>query len=177
MIVIGIDLAAKEYNPTGLCAKQDSKIFFKTVYTNEEIISFIKNYNPHVIAIDSPIMKGEPRVREADRLMYKYGALPPTMQSMKLLTIRGSKLAEILSKKYDVIEVYPTATAKILRIYNKNYRKTASLLNINIKNKHELDAYLCCITAEYYLRGETIAIGDGEGRIIIPSEKAYPHNI
>lgn len=177
MIVIGIDLAAKKSNPTGLCAKEDSKKFFKTVYTDEEVISFIKNYNPRVIAVDSPIMKGEPRVREADRLLYKYGAIPPTMQSMKLLTIRGSKLAEILSKKYEVIEIYPTATAKILGIYNKNYRKTASLLDIDIKNKHEFDAYLCCITAEYYLRGETIAVGDLEGRIIIPYEKVDPHNI
>ena len=176
-MVIGIDLAAREYNPTGLCVKQGSKNFFKTFYSNEEIISFVKNYNPKVIAIDSPIMKGESRIREADKLMHRYGALPPTMQSMKLLTIRGTKLSEELSKNYKVIEVFPTATAKILGIYNKNYRKTADLLNISIRNKHEFDAYLCCITAEYYIRGETVAVGDEEGRIIIPYKRVDSHNI
>ncbi|HDM67013.1 MAG TPA: DUF429 domain-containing protein [Thermoplasmatales archaeon] len=169
MTVIGIDLAGKPCNPTGLCAKQGDKKIFKTVYLEEEIISFITEFKPIVIAIDAPIMKGEVRVRLADKLLRRYGALPPTLESMRQLTIRGSRLAESLSREYRVIEVFPTATAKILKVYRSNYRETASLLGVKVRNKHELDAYLCCLTAEYYLRGEVEKIGDEEGGwIFIP---------
>ena len=36
------------------------------------------------------------------------------------------------------------------------------------KNKHELDAYLCCLTAKMYLEEKTVEIGDKKGKIIIP---------
>ncbi len=168
MIVIGVDLAGKPSNPTGLCAKEGEGKVFKTVYSEKEITSFIEEFKPLVVAIDAPIMKGEPRIRLADKLLRRYGALPPTLESMRDLTIRGSRLAERLSKHYEVIEVFPTATAKILKIYRRDYRRTADILGVNVRNKHELDAYLCCLTAEYYLKGEVERIGDSDGWVIVP---------
>jgi len=166
--IIGIDLAGKTKNPTGICLLNDNELKFKILNNDKQIIQTCLDFKPDVIAIDAPIMKGKPRIRKADRIMKKYRALPPSLPSMKKLTIRGSKLAEKLIVYYKVIEVFPTATAKILGIYNKNYKETAEKLGIKIKNKHELDAYLCCLTARLFLEKKAVKIGDKEGKIIVP---------
>jgi predicted nuclease with RNAse H fold len=166
--IIGIDLAGKTKNPTGICLLYYGKLEFKTVKTDKQILKICFDFKPEIIAIDAPIMKGKPRIRKADEILKKYKALPPTLPSMKHLTIRGSKLAEKLRTNFKVIEVFPTASAKTLGIYNKNYKKTAEKLDIKTKNKHELDAYLCCLTAKLFLEKETIKIGDKQGIIILP---------
>lgn len=71
---------------------------------------------------------------------------------MKPLTIRGSHLASQLKTQHEIIEVFPTATAKILGTYNKNYNKVAAKLDIKVKNKHHLDACLCSLTVEMHLQ-------------------------
>ena len=103
----------------------------------------INQYKPSVIAIDAPIIKGDSLVRKADRLMKKYGAMPLTMPSMRLLAQRGTKVARKFEELgYEVIEVFPTGTAKILGFYEKNYRKSIQHLNMQnvFNNKHEYDA-------------------------------------
>lgn len=168
MKILGIDLAGRSTNPTGICIFDNGKIFFKTAHSDEEILQTCFGLNPDVIGIDAPVMYGRIKVRKADKVLKKYGALPPTLPSMRCLTIRGSKLAAELSSRYKVIEVFPTATAKILGVYNKDYRETARLLGVDVVNKHELDAYLCCITAKMFIEGETVTVGDDEGRIVVP---------
>jgi hypothetical protein len=174
MNIIGIDLAGKPHNPTGICTleTESNSIFLKTIYSDEEILEEISIYAPDqtVIAIDAPLIKGNiPKIRLADKLLKKYGAMPPTMQSMKSLSVRATDLVRRLeSKGYKVIEVFPTATAKILRVYNKDYIKVSKALNIEAKNKHELDAYLCALTGKLFLQGKTIEVGDEEGKIILP---------
>lgn len=169
MIVVGIDLAGKSKNPTGICIFKDGKYSFKTLYLDEEIINEINALKPSIIAIDAPIMEGEPRVRLADRILKKYGAIPPNLASMKQLTDRGSRLARILEKNFKVIETFPTATAKIMGVYSKNFKKTAEILKVKVNNKHELDAYLCCIVAKMFLEGRATEVGDKEGKIVIPA--------
>jgi len=166
--ILGVDLAGKTTNPTGICIVKDDKIEFKTVYSDKQILGISAKCNPDMIAIDAPMMQGEPRIREADRILKKYGAFPPSLLSMKSLTLRGSKIAAQLTTRYKVIEVFPTATAKILGIYNRNYKEIAAKLDIKVKNKHELDAYLCCLTAKMFLEGKTLEIGDAAGKIIVP---------
>ena len=168
MKILGVDLAGKTANPTGICILKDDKIEFKTVYSNKQILGISAEFKPDIIAIDAPIMQGEPRIRKADRMLKKYGAFPPSLPGMKSLTLRGSKLEVQLKTRHKVIEVFPTATAKILEIYNRNYGKTAEKLGIKVKNKHELDAYLCCLTAKMFLEGKTVEIGDEAGKIIVP---------
>ena len=173
--ILGIDLAGRPENPTGICLFKNNETCFKTVYSDEQIFRIVSEFKPDIIAIDAPIIKKEqqPYVRKADKLLKKYKSLPPTLPSMRLLTLRGSKIAAKLKEtKYKVIEVFPTATAKILEIHDKNYRKTAEKLKINVKNKHELDAYLCCITAKMHLEKKTVTIGDKDGKIVIPAEGA-----
>ena len=168
MKILGIDLAGKTTNPTGICSLKNDQIEVKTVYPDKQILEISAEFKPDIIAIDAPIMHGKPRIRKADRLLKKYGTLPPTLSTMKYLTIRGSGLTVKLATRYKVIEVFPTATAKILGIYSRNYRETAFNLDVKVKNKHELDAYLCCLTAKMFLHGKTITIGDDEGKIIVP---------
>ncbi len=166
--IIGIDLAGKTKNPTGICLLNESELEFKVLNNDKQIIQTCLDFKPDLIAIDAPIMKGKPRIRKVDNIMKKYKALPPSLPSMKKLTTRGSKLAEKLSTSYKVIEVFPTATAKILGIYSKKYKETAEKLGIKIKNKHELDAYLCCLTAKLFLEKKALKIGDKQGKIIVP---------
>lgn len=146
----------------------DDSFMFKTLYSDEEILQACFGLKPDVVAIDAPIMEGEVRIRKADEMLREYGALPPTLPSMKCLTVRGSKLAARLRSRYNVIEVFPTATAKILGVYNKDYRETSRMLRIDVRNKHELDAYLCCITGRMFIEGKTVTVGDEEGGVVIP---------
>ncbi len=131
----------------------------------------INQYKPSVIAIDAPIIKGDSLVRKADRLMKKYGAMPLTMPSMRLLAQRGTKVARKFEELgYEVIEVFPTGTAKILGFYEKNYRKSIQHLNMQnvFNNKHEYDAYLCSLTAKLHYYGGTKEVGDEQGTIVVP---------
>ena len=166
--IIGIDLAGKTKNPTGICLLKNNEPEFYILYSNKQILKTSLDFKPEIIAIDAPIMKGKPRIRKADRVMKKYKALPTSLPSMKKLTIRGSKLSEKLGAYYKVIEVFPTATAKILGVYSKNYKETAEKLGIKIRKKHELDAYLCCLTARLFLEEKAVKIGDKDGKIIVP---------
>jgi predicted nuclease with RNAse H fold len=166
--ILGIDLAGKSTNPTGICIFKNNKIELETIYLDDEILRISREFKPDIIAIDAPIIQGEVRIRQADKLLKKFKAIPPTLPGMKPLAIRGSKLAVQMKKCCKVIEVFPTATAKILGIYNKDFRITEIKLDIKVKNKHELDAYLCCITAKLFLEGKTVEIGDEEGFIVIP---------
>jgi len=169
--ILGIDLAGKARNPTGICIFKEDSVILKTVYNDEEIWGIANALKPDVVAIDAPIIKGETKIRKADILLKKYRALPVTLPGMTALAMRGTKLAAQLSKYYQVIEVFPTATMKILGFYHKNYKETARFLKIKVENKHELDAYICCLTGKMFLEGKTETLGDENGRIIIPKVK------
>jgi len=158
---MGIDLAALPKNPTGVCTIGET-ISLSTVYGDREIFSYVHRMAPDMVAVDAPLMKTI-RVREADRLLKKYGAMPPTMSSMALLTKRAQRIVAQL--KIPVIEVFPTASAKILGIYEKNWRSTADKIGVPAKNKHELDAYLAAYTAYLFTIGKTEKIG---GAVVIP---------
>ena len=166
--ILGIDLAGKLKNPTGICILTDDDIILKTVNEDKEILEIVNSLRPDIIAIDTPIMRGKPKIRKADIILKKYKAFPPTLPGMIPLTIRGSKLAAQLSKYCRVIEVFPTATAKILGVYHKNYKETAAILNVKVKTKHELDAYICCLTGKLFIERKTENVGDKNGIVIIP---------
>ncbi|UCF13757.1 MAG: DUF429 domain-containing protein [Thermoplasmatales archaeon] len=168
MKILGIDLAGKSKNPTGICILKDNEFILKTVNEDKEILEIASALRTDIIAIDTPIMRGKPKIRKADIILKKYKAFPPTLPGMIPLTIRGSKLATELSKYSRVIEVFPTATAKILGIYHKNYKEIAAILNVKVKTKHELDAYICCLTGKLFNEGKTENVGDENGIVIIP---------
>ncbi len=159
----GIDLAAREKNPTGICIINDD-LFLDTVYKDDEILEFIHSMTPNIVAIDAPIM-ANPRMRDADRELKKYGAMPPSMPSMAELSRRAWNLSKKIGVQ--VIEVFSTATAKIIGVYSRDYREMALKLQINAKNRHEVDAYLAAYTAKLWWNGRAVEVGSKE-KIIIP---------
>lgn len=161
--IVGIDLAGLPKNPTGICIIGE-EIFLLTLYEDEEIIGMVNETSPKIVAIDAPIMD-KIRMRKADKILKKYGAIPPTLPSMKILTERAKRIVD--SIEADVIEVFPTASAKIMGVYDKNWQKMAEKFGISAKNKHELDAYIACYTAYLYLKGMAEKVG-GKRKVIIP---------
>jgi len=168
--VMGIDLAALPKNPTGICMMYENKISLDTVYGDEEIMEIIRKVKMEVIAIDAPLME-EVKVRDVDKLLKKYGAMPPTMKGMRKLTERAWELLKKIEKECDarIIEVFPTATAKILGIYSRKWKEMRDILGIEARNKHELDAYLCALTACLYREGRAIEVGK-DGKVVVPLE-------
>ena len=171
MNIVGVDLAAKQKNPTGICSLNTETCLY-TLYSNKDIITGVQDHMPELIALDAPLIKGKIRIRKVDRYLMKYGALPPSIPSMKSLVQRGSKMADIfLSLGYNVIEVFPTATAKILGLYSPDYKLMAQKFGIQPRNEHEMDAYLAALTGKLKVTYQAVEIGDDDGRVILPREK------
>ena len=169
MKIVGIDLAAKEKNPTGLALVEDKRVECITVYTDSQIFSQIFSFNPSVIAIDAPLTLDENRY--ADRYLRKYGAMSLKIPSIKLLAERGLRIKnEIENCGFKVIEVFPTATAKILGFYRKNKIEMLNYFKdfemTGCRNKHEVDAIIAAYTALLYTQGECVEM---EG-VVFPRE-------
>ena len=97
-ICVGIDLAGKNKNITGFCVLKNNIAETKSLYTDNEIIDEIMSIVPDIIAIDSPFIF-PPKIRKCDKILKKYGAMPPTFKGMSVLSERGANLSEILKKK------------------------------------------------------------------------------
>lgn len=187
---IGIDLAGTEKHPTGICELEieNNEKFIKTkiLYKDEEIINEIINISNYkkilVISIDAPLSKGKFINRKCDIELRNYGALPLTLKGMKDLMERGITISNELKKinyeknqQWKIIEVFATASGKILGFYNKdtlkeqkNLMKIFKGIDNKILKKDEIDAIFCAITAYLYYLNKTVEIGDEEGKVIIP---------
>lgn len=181
MKIVGIDLAGNPRNDTGFCILTADgnvkEVSSELSHSDEEIIAKVEKINPELIAIDAPLIySGENR--KCDDILGEYGALPVTLRGMEILAIRGTELAKKLkSKNFKVIEIFATASAKILGFYAATEKEMQrQLLNAKIKgdvekrflNKDELDAIFAAITGYLYLNNSTESIGDEEGTIVIP---------
>ena len=115
-------------------------------------------------------------MRLADEELKQYGALPQNLRGMTYLVERGIRLGNVLKEKYKVIEVFNTATAKILGFYEKKdsdmQKKLAGLVNGDLKERmlerDELDSISAAFTGFLYTQGKTEEVGDEEGKIVIP---------
>jgi len=184
--IIGMDLAGKPPNPTGICFLDSDKIECFTVFDDSQIFNFIFNSNPSLIVIDAPLSLPEGRCclsnecncskmgghfRKAEVEMRKYGrTLPLTFRGMRMLTERGIGIANELKKRFEVIESHPRTIQKILEIYDFE----AVFKNFNLPpniSEHELDAVLLVIAGIYYLNDNFMEFGDKEeGTIILPKK-------
>ncbi|ODS37506.1 MAG: hypothetical protein A7315_04000 [Candidatus Altiarchaeales archaeon WOR_SM1_79] len=181
MKVVGIDLAGNPKNDTGFCSmevKDDKKhVSTQILHSDSEIIDKLKEIKPELIAIDAPLTyKGVNR--KCDNDLQKYGALPVTLRGMEVLAKRGTKLADELKRmNFKFIEVFSTATAKILGFHDK--KETVMQKNLiksgiegdvgrRFLTKDELDAIFAAMTAYLYVSNSTETIGDDNESIIIP---------
>ncbi|PIV67690.1 MAG: DUF429 domain-containing protein [Euryarchaeota archaeon CG01_land_8_20_14_3_00_38_12] len=173
MISVGIDLAGLEKNKTGFCILRNRTVETFIVHTDDEIVENVKKIKPDVVGVDAPLIY-PPKIRKCDRLLKKYGAMPPTMKSMGVLSKRGFFLAKRL-KDFNVIEVFPTGSAKILGIYSRDIEVMKNgLLNFglvfenSISTKDEVDALLAALTGLLHLHELTEDVGDKEGVVTCP---------
>lgn len=188
MKIMGIDLAGKSENPTGICFLDENKLNFSTLFENDEILSYIHDVNPSLIVIDAPLSLPKGRCcldkdcscsrgghfRAAEVEMRKYGrTLPLTFRGMRMLTERGIRIAEKLKKKYTVLESHPRTIQKILE-FSDLYDDLTNYFQLpeNI-SEHELDAALLVIAGIFYMKKEFMEFGDvEEGTIVLPKETA-----
>lgn len=185
---MGIDLAGKKENPSGICMIEEDEILFKTCFTDEEIIETVRSSDPELIVIDAPLSlplsrcclekECECRVgghfRQCEREIRRYGSvLPLTFQGMKMLTMRGISLKEKL-EGHTLLETHPRTVQKMLGITTINqYVNDRYKPNIN-PSEHELDAYLAALIGVFYLNNCYIELGNPEEGIIILPGKDRP---
>lgn len=173
-MVFGIDLAASASNPTGICLLNDKMALLKEVFFDDELIDHYINNPTKVIAIDAPLSTGE---RKCDILTKKYGTMPLTLPSIRLLAERAISLIKRFSKfEAKIIEVFPTGTARILGVYNKNRRITLDNLKLKFRiectgniSKHQFDAFFSALTGKLWELGYCNEIGNKKGKIVLPS--------
>lgn len=181
-IIIGIDLAGKEKNSTGLATWKEKEVETCLVYTDEEILEVISLTKPLIVAIDSPLnlpKKGIFRKADIELLKRGYRVFPPGLPAMKTLTLRAIRLNKLIIRKgIKTIEVHPTSTRKALNMPAKNWESVRAIfkkmglrgsLEKHALTPHELDAITAALTAHLHTQGLTEVVGDSEeGFIIIP---------
>lgn len=184
--IIGLDLAGKNKNPTGLALLQGRRVQTSLIYTDTEILDAITQSNPELIAIDAPLSAPKKGFsRKADREMIKkgYRVFPPNFTYMKELTLRAVKLNKLIEeKKYRAIEVHPTSCRKALQMPLKEWKAIQETLKtLGLKGtvetrqliSHELDAVTAALTAKLHLNHKTELVGDDEEGYIIVPKKAH----
>jgi hypothetical protein len=158
MNALGVDLAAKPKNPTGVCSRR----LIKEVHSDDEILDFVKEERAEIVGIDAPLTKTEKPWRPSDRSLIDRGfrPLPLNLKGMRELTERGIEVKEkLLGKGVKVLEVFPRASEEILGLNDKKGL-----------TKHGWDAYLAFLTVEAYLADEYESL-DG---IIVPKPSFTP---
>ncbi len=195
--VVGVDLAARPWRPTGVAILVDGKIYTCLLLGDEEIVGFLSHHRPDLVAVDAPLSLPAGRcclqpdcacrrfgvARRCDRELVRLGfrvfwtALP----SMVELTRRGVALAQRLQADgFRVIEVFPGAAQKRLGLPRKQdsrpeltrrlVRDWGLILPPDRQPTHdELDAATAAVVGLLYLQGLAEAVGDpAEGQIILP---------
>jgi len=181
MRVVGIDLAGREKNDTGFCvlladgkAKRVKTVLLKG---DDEIKLQCSLIKPEVIAIDAPLTAAKNGyMRAADEELKEYGVLPQNLRGMTYLVERGIRLGNELKRDYKVIEVFNTATAKILGFHAREdiemQKGLAKLvegdLTDRILKRDELDSISAALAGFLHTQGKTVEVGDEEGNITVP---------
>lgn len=196
-VVVGVDLAARPWRPTGIAVLAGGQIYTSLLHEDEEILGFIASRGPQLVAVDAPLSLPAGRcclrpdcacrhfgvARRCDRELVRLGfrvfwtALP----SMVELTRRGIALAQRLrTGGFRVIEVFPGAAQKRLGLPRKQdsppelarrlARDWGLVFPPDRRPTHdELDAATAAVVGLLYLRGLAEAVGDpAEGQIILP---------
>lgn len=96
-ILIGIDLAGTETNPTGWAMWKNKIISTCHLHENKQILDRSLTLKPTLIAIDvSPSIPMKGSMRKVDKEMQKQGSpvLPPLFPAMEKLTLRAIEITK-----------------------------------------------------------------------------------
>jgi len=193
--VVGIDLAGSPKRNTGICTLEEDAITLCTiVHTDREIIDYIEEVNPSLIAVDAPLnlppgrksiedRNGEHfRLCDRELLKRRIRFFPITLGPMRLLTKRGIRLKRILVRRgYRMVEVYPGAAQDIWNTGRKQDglpELLKGLRKLGVKgldkrmNGDELDAVTAAVVGQLFLNGKAEVLGNfRSGAIVIPYAK------
>ncbi|MDY3745734.1 MAG: PHP domain-containing protein, partial [Lachnospiraceae bacterium] len=134
--IIGIDLTGSEDKESGWAYMVANRVNCRRIRSDSELIESIKQYNPDIVSIDSPLAYPKGRcctrkdcecskygiMRNSERMLRHFGitVYPCLIDSMVNLTTRGMRLAKILRNMgYTVIESYPGVAQDVLMIPRK----------------------------------------------------------
>ena len=197
-ISVGIDLTGSEERASGFCLLKGRQAYLDLVKRDDNIIAQVREVEPSVISIDSPLSLPRGRccpsdscncrkygiTRECERILRRRGinVYPCLIPSMQNLTMRGIKLARLLREYgYEVIESYPGAAQDVLGLPRKRVDLKAleiDLMNMGIQptskrktiTHDEIDALTSALVGYFYLTGRYEALGnEEEGYLVIPS--------
>ncbi len=161
---LGIDLAAKEENPSGICILNDS-IETYTVNTDKQILELTDG--AEVVAIDAPLTESSEAFRDAERELIEEGLgpiLPLNTPGMERLIERAEGIKNKIDLDVKIIETYPRAVEKALELREQDKDE-------RYQNEHEYDAYLCALAARSFHLDDHRVFGRDEERIMIPKSK------
>ncbi|MBS7621726.1 DUF429 domain-containing protein, partial [Candidatus Bathyarchaeota archaeon] len=174
-VIIGIDLAGKKENPTGLAVWRNKNVETCLIYTDKEILEKVTRANPKIVAIDAPLKLPKSGIfRKADKELIKrgYRVFPPVLPAMKKLTLRAIRLNRLIMEMgIQTIEVHPTSTRKALGMPIKDWKTIQNILkSIGLAGSlsqraltpHEIDAVTAALTGYFYMEGLTEILGDFE---------------
>ncbi len=193
--IVGIDLRAKEANPTGWAQCIGPETHTEVLYTDAEILERTLRAKPDLVSIDAPLFLPRGRksvsddspcratggiVRDAERMLWarQIRVYPALIRQMQGLTRRGIELtAKLRSHGIEVIESYPGAAQDVLNIPRRKHDE--SLLHkgltefgyaIEGKPTHdELDAVTSALVGQFYLADRYEGLGaSDEGFMIVP---------
>ena len=186
-VIIGIDLAGKERNPTGFAIWRNRTVETCLIYTDKEILEKVFSANPKIVAIDAPMKLPKSGIfRKADKELIKkgYRIFPPGLPAMKKLTLRAIELNRLITEVgIQTIEVHPTTTRKALSMPTKDWKTIQDVLkcigltgslNERKLTSHEIDAITAALTGYLHMEGLTESVGDHEeGYIIVPIKQDW----
>ena len=192
LTVIGVDLAGVSSRPTGMCILRDLQASTSLLLSDQEIISWVQDKVPDLVAVDAPLTlppgrksiqeRNTQHLRPCDEELRKRRIpfFPITLGPMRKLTERGIHLRSSLEKmEINVVETYPGGAQDILglpRVKHDPIGLLQGLRHMGIRglrktvSAHELDAATAAYVGFLFLRGEAEVYGDFlTGAIIMPS--------
>lgn len=173
----GIDLAGSRRRPTGLAilkasrASGPSLLFSGTVYSDEELLSLIEEFDVKCASIDAPLSPSARGYRKIDLALIRSGlrVLPPSFPGMRALVERALKIKGALeARRVIVIETHPRSSLKLSGCGDLTELLSRHGINVGKRvGKDEGDAIICALTAYYYLAGKAVIFREADGEIVL----------
>ena len=192
-LFLGVDLAGSEKRNTGIAFVENNSIVTFILRNEKELFEIMQKFQ--FIYIDAPLtlphgrtsleVRNEHHFRECDLLLRKRGIkfFPITLGPMRMLTQRGMRLRERLSKLgKEVYEVFPGAFYDVFGVKRKDrdsiqvlYKTLSFFFGLSLKvdypSQDELDAIACLFTGFFHKLNLAEFLTGIDGTIIIPALK------
>jgi predicted nuclease with RNAse H fold len=190
--VVGLDLAGVPGRPTGFCVLEAGRARTAVLYTDKEILDYVRDGRPDLVAIDAPLNLPPGRRSMSDRNRSHYRPcdlelrrrripfFPITLGPMRKLTVRGIRLKRRLEAEgFRVVEMYPGGAQDVWRIPRakrdrEGLRRGLARLGIRGLSRsasdHELDAATGALVGWLYLMDKAEVLGEfSSGAILMPA--------